>query len=245
MPLNPFSAQHVNPGEPLTAQAWNDLVDGVDSLHQHVEAQLHAVRVKIQNPGLDLTTVRVTATSASGVSREAVRPVPPATQHVIDGLVPGAYTVHTSAPGFAPTSGTVNIGQTGDATLELALTPTHVPMPDVFGMTLTQARAALSAKAITVSRLLDTQGKNLPPNNPGAEYDLSLVLVQIPPAGSLVGVAGSTVQLAVAVAPKIETTVEVPSLAGLTLAEAKKALEALGLVMGKVKNVTSSTSLRG
>jgi beta-lactam-binding protein with PASTA domain len=47
------------------------------------------------------------------------------------------------------------------------------------------------------------------------------------------------------VAPKIETTVEVPSLAGLTLAEAKKALEALGLVMGKVKNVTSSTALRG
>ncbi|WP_164018116.1 carboxypeptidase-like regulatory domain-containing protein [Pyxidicoccus trucidator] len=238
MALNPFIARHVNPGEPLTAQAWNDVVDGVDGLHKHLAASSHAVRVTITTPGVDLATVRVTATRTGAPPVEAVRPVSTDTTYFIPGLVPGAYTVRAEAPGYAVATGNVTITEAaGDVSLDLALTATHVPMPTVFGMTLTQARTALGAKAITVSRLLDTQGKDLPPSTPGPEYDLSLVLVQSPPPGTLVPVGGSTVALAVAVAPKIETTVEVPSMAGLTLVEAKKALEAMGLVLGKVQNL--------
>jgi beta-lactam-binding protein with PASTA domain len=238
MALNPFIARHVNSGEPLTAQAWNDVVDGVDGLHKYLEASVHTVTVRITTPGVDLASVRVTATATGAPPIEAVRPVPPDTFHYLQGLVPGAYAISAEAPGYAVATGNVTIGETsGDLSLDLALTATHVPMPTVFGMTLTQARTALSAKAITVARLLDTQGKDLPPTSPGPEYDLSLVLVQSPPAGTLVPVGGSTVALAVAIAPKIETTVEVPSMAGLTLVEAKKALEAMGLVLGKVQNL--------
>ncbi|MFP2931898.1 hypothetical protein ACLESO_43350 [Pyxidicoccus sp. 3LG] len=243
MALNPFTAVHVNPGEPLTAQAWNAVVDGVDGLHEHLEATGRSVQVRITTPGVDLSTVRVTASRTGAPPVEAVRPVPPDTSHYIQGLGPGAYAIRAEAPGYAVATGDVTIGATGNATLDLALTATHVPMPVVFGMTLTQARTALSAKAITVSRLLDTQGKDLPPSTPGPEYDLSLVLVQSPPAGTLVPIGGSTVSLAVAVAPKIESTVEVPSMAGLTLVEAKKALEALGLVLGKVQNLSRTNTL--
>jgi hypothetical protein len=238
MALNPFIARHVNPGEPLTAQAWNEVVDGVDDVHKHLSATVHTVRVRITTPGVDLSTVRVTATRTGAPPVEAVRPVPPDTHHYLQGLVPGAYTVRAEAPGYAVATGNVTLQETSaNVTVDLALTATHVAMPSVFGLTLTAARAALSARAITVSRLLDTQGKDLPPATPGPEYDLSLVLVQSPPAGTLVPIGGSTVALAVAVAPKIETTVEVPSLAGLTLVEAKKALEAMGLVLGKVQNL--------
>lgn len=237
MPLNPFIARHVNPGEPLTAQAWNDVVDGVDTVHQYLSAAQHTVRVTLTTPGVDLATVRVTASATGKPPVEAVRPVAPDTTFYLTVSEPGAYAIRAEAPGYAVATGNVTVNTTGDAALSLALTATHTPMPTVFGLTLVQARAALSAKAITVSRLLDTQGKDLPPLTPGPEYDLSLVLVQTPPPGTLVPVGGSTAALAVAVAPKVETTVEVPSLAGLTLVEAKKALEGLGLVLGKVQNL--------
>lgn len=238
MALNPFIARYVNPGEPLTAEAWNDVVDGVDEVHKYLAATGRTVQVRITTPGVDLSTVRVTALREGEPPVEAVRPVPSDPHHYLQDLRPGAYTVRAEAPGYAVTTGIVNIGATASVSLDLALTATHVAMPSVFGLTLTAARAALGAKAITVSRLLDTQGKDLVPDTPGPEYDLSLVLVQSPPAGTLVPLGGSTVGLAVAVAPKLESTVEVPSLAGLTLVEAKKALEALGLVLGNVKNLS-------
>lgn len=240
MALNPFIARHVNPGEPLTAQAWNDVVDGVDNIHDHLSASQHTVRVTITSPGVDLATVRVTATATGKPPVEAVRPVGTDTTYYLQVTEPGAYAVRAEAPGYAVATGNVTVGTTGDAALSLALTATHTPMPNVFGLTLTAARAVLTAQAITVSRLLDTQGKDLPPLTPGPDYDLSLVLMQVPPPGALVPVNGSTAALAVAVAPKLETTVEVPSLAGLTLVEAKKALEALGLVLGKVQNLQTT-----
>jgi beta-lactam-binding protein with PASTA domain len=42
------------------------------------------------------------------------------------------------------------------------------------------------------------------------------------------------VQLVISAALQVEPAIEVPSLAGLTLPEAQKALEGIGLVLGKV-----------
>jgi beta-lactam-binding protein with PASTA domain len=46
------------------------------------------------------------------------------------------------------------------------------------------------------------------------------------------------VQLVVSAPLQVQPSVEVPSLAGLTLSEAQKALEAIGLVMGRVVTKT-------
>jgi len=50
--------------------------------------------------------------------------------------------------------------------------------------------------------------------------------------------ADSGAQLVVAAALKVEPSVEVPSLTGLTLDEARKVLDDLGLVLGKVTTRT-------
>jgi len=232
--MSTFIARHVSPGEPLTAQAWNDIVDALDAAFALIEATQHTVSVQVTAPGADLASVRVTAVKTGSPPVQAVAPVTPDTHHVLSGLVPGAYSVRAEAPGFAPATGTVTVGDTGNASLELALTPTGPTMPDLFGSTLQSARAALSAKSIVVARLFDFSGHDLPPLNPGPEFDTSPVLVQSPAAGTVVAPGGSAM-LVVAVAPKVEAAVEVPSLAGLSLAEAQKALTGLGLVLGKVK----------
>jgi hypothetical protein len=235
MELKEFVATHVSPGQPLTAQAWNDIVDALDGVHQFIAATQHAVRVKITTPGVALGSVRVTAQRGSEPPFEAVRPVPPDDHHVIVGLEPGAYTVRAEAPGFAVATAPLT-NAAAPAELEIALTPNGALMPDLFGKTLADARAALGALTIPLSRLLDFSGNEIASANPGRELDDTLVLVQQPPAGTAVP-PGQSAQLVIAVPPRIESAIEVPSLAGMTLVEAQKALEALGLSLGKVRTL--------
>jgi len=41
MDLNPFLKKTVQPGEPLTAQAWNDILDAVDGAYQFLQSTQH------------------------------------------------------------------------------------------------------------------------------------------------------------------------------------------------------------
>src|SRR3954453_14029319 len=110
--------------------------------------------------------------------------------------------------------------------------PKGALMPQVFGLTLREALTQLAGLKIAVSRIVDVTGRDVPPANPGPEYNDAPVVVQFPAPGEAVPPDGSA-QFAVAASLKIEPSIEVPSLAGLTLPEAQKALEALGLVLGK------------
>jgi hypothetical protein len=106
-------------------------------------------------------------------------------------------------------------------------------MPLVLGQTLQASLATLSNVNIKVQRVLDVTGRDVPPANPGADYNDQPVLVQFPDPGKPVPPADSAL-LVVAAALRVEASIEMPSLAGLSLAEAQKALEGLGLVLGRV-----------
>ncbi len=43
MELRPFIKHTVRPGEPLTAQAWNDVVEGIDGAYQFLQAMMHGL----------------------------------------------------------------------------------------------------------------------------------------------------------------------------------------------------------
>src|SRR5689334_15101273 len=99
----PFIRKTVQAGDPVTAQAWNDLVTGIATLYAYIEAsEAAAVRVQISNSGIDLSSVRVAATRDDGIAFEAVDPVPPGTLFTFPGLRPGAYKLRAEAPGFEP-----------------------------------------------------------------------------------------------------------------------------------------------
>jgi hypothetical protein len=234
MDLKPFNATHVNPGQPLTAQAWNDVVDAIDGAYQYLQATRHTVEVQVTNPELQqgglLETVRVTAVRAGSAPVEAVRPTVPGGPHVISGLEPGAYTVQVEALGYTRQTVPVTVGSDADLKVTAALAPVGTFMPDLFGLSLHDAKAQLAQKQITLSRLLDCNGNDMAPS--ATDFDGTPVLVQSPMAGVYLP-PGTPARLVVGVPQKVESGVEVPSLAGLTASEAQKALESIGLILGK------------
>jgi hypothetical protein len=234
MPINVPPLTTVTPGEPVTAEGWNAIVGGVTALTQYLNAtEASGVHVVIKNAGV--TTARVTATRDDGVTYEAVSPVPPGTDFIVAGLRPGAYVVRVEAPGF--TTETTSISVPIATPVEVSLQANGAFMPELFGLTLRAALQELSSRKIAVARILDVVGRDIAPANPGSDYNDQPILVHFPAAGTPVPPEGQ-VQLLVSASLQVQQSVEVPSLAGLSLSEAQKALEAIGLVLGKVVTKT-------
>ena len=228
----PFIKKLASAGEPLTAQAWNDIVNALAQVHTHLEStEASALKVQITAPGANLASIRLTAVRSDGIAVDAVAPVPPGSQHTFAGLRPGAYTLRVQAPGFQ--AATLNVTVPDANVQSVALVPDGAFMPSVFGLTLQEALGALANQQVAVSRVLDVTGTDVPTANPGAQYNDSRVLLQLPAAGTPVP-TGQSVQLVIAALLQAQSSVEIPPLTGLTLAEAQKALEGLGLVLGKV-----------
>jgi hypothetical protein len=235
MAIDAPAPKQVKAGEPVTAEGWNAIVNAITATIQYLNtSEASSVRVAIKNTGV--TTARVTATRDDGVSFEAVAPVPPETQHIFAGLRAGAYKLRVDAPGFSP--GLVDIVAPVANPVEVTLAASGAVMPPVFGMALRAALLELKNRNIAVDRVLDVVGRDVAPANPDPAYANLPVLLQLPDAGVAVPPEGR-VQLVVSAALQAEAAVEVPSLAGLTLAEAQKALENVGLKLGR--SVTAQT----
>ncbi len=232
MAINPHIPKTVNAGEPVTAEAWNVIVQAILSLTNYLgSTEGSSLQVKLTNTDPAMAFARVTATRDDGVTFEAVAPVSTNKTFIFSGLRPGSYNVRAEAPGFAPASTAVTSPAPGE--VSLTLTPHGAFMPLVFGSTLQAALLQLQNLSIGVSRILDVTGHDVPTANPGADYVNSFVLAQIPEAGTPLA-PEERAQLVIAAALQVQASIEVPSFAGLTLNEAQKALEGLGLVLGKV-----------
>jgi hypothetical protein len=241
MAINPHIPKTVSAGEPVTAEAWNVIVQAILSLTNYLgSTEGSSLKLKLTNTDPAMAFARVTATRDDGVAFEAVAPVPPNTFFVFSGLRPGPYSIRAEAPGFAPATTTVTSPSADGVTL--TLTPHGAFMPLVFGSTLQAALQQLQNLSIGVSRILDVTGRDIPTANPGADFVNSFVLAQIPEAGTPLA-PEQRAQLVIAAALQVQASIEVPSFAGLTLNEAQKALEGLGLVLGKV--VTKQKSPAG
>ena len=237
MELEPFIAKPVNPGEPVTSQGWNEIVNGLANVVAFLQATAGtSVRVAISNTDARLSETRVVAIGANGDVTEAARPVGTSKEFTLRGLAPGAYTIRSESPGFAPAEASVTLPVEAPVTLSMEKSAPF--MPDVFGQELLTALAALKTSNIVVSRIVDITGREVAPANPGAEFGSTLVLAQLPSMGDPVA-PGTTAQLVVSASLEVEAAVEMPSLAGLTLTESRTVLEGLGLVLGKVTTRTS------
>jgi len=234
MPVNVPPQKTVTPGEPVTAEGWNAIVGGVSALTAYLNAsEASGLRVVIKNAGVN--NARVTATRDDGVTYQAVAPVPPGTEYILTGLRPGAYTIRVETPGFVVDAASVTVPAA--TPVEFSLQASGAFMPELFGLTLRAALQELSSRKIAVSRILDVVGRDVAPANPGSEYNEQPVLNYFPAAGTAVPPDGQ-VQIVVSASLQVQPSVEVPSLAGLSLSEAQKALESVGLVLGRVTTKT-------
>jgi hypothetical protein len=247
MALKDFVKTLVQPGQPLSAQLWNDNVEALGELVQRALAvDTVALSVTVQGDA-DPMAVRVTAVDqATHLVYEAVRPVPPRSDHTFAALKTGTLELRAEAPGFTPAAETVQVAPSAQPqTKTLTLARSNRVMPAVFGMKLRDAIAELAKLPIVVDRVLDVTGGDEPPRNPSPEGADAVVLAQLPAAAALLG-TGNTAQLVIAVVPRPVVSAEVPDLTGMTVDEARRALEAKGLQLGTVtearRRVTGSTS---
>lgn len=231
MPLTKPALVHADPGRPVTAQAWNALVDAIGTLFDAVDALGgHAVSVGVSDAGGARSDARVVALPVTGGRAiAAIAPFPGQSAHQLAGLTAGDWQLHISAAGCADASVTITVPVA--APVAVTLSANQSRMPDLFGRPLTQALAALAGPAIAVDAILNVAGDSIPKTNPPAQYQNAVVLAQQPPAGSWVGSTGAPVRLIVS-AEMESSIVTVPNLAGLTLAEASRALAAVGLEIG-------------
>lgn len=239
MTIAPLNVAPALPGQPITAQSWNLITASLAEVIGVLNAQAgQSLQVTVNNPSLDPETIRVTAIAdgANGAVIEAAPPVPPGTSFTLTGLPSGNYTIRAAAPGFTPA--TVIATLPGPATATLTMARAAPAMPAIFGTPLDQALSMLTTAGVVVQRIVDVTGREIAPANPGAAFLKSLILAQLPGAGQPTP-ATTGAQLVVSAALEVEASVVMPPLAGLTLSEARKVLEDLGLVLGNVGTRTA------
>jgi len=229
MPLT-FTKTNVKPGEPVTAQAWNDIVNGLFDVQSILATGSGTVRAAVTGDQRDIDAARVVATDANGVRYEAVQQLAPGDPFVFPKLTAGAYTITVSAPSCTSGTGTVTVANDGTATpdpVPIALAFAGKRMPSVLGAKWSDAAASLAA---VNPRVLDASGKGIPLTGFDTAYNDAPVLMQWPDPGEIVP-AGQDPYVIVATIIKPTVLVPTPNFVGMTVGEAQAAATAAGLLI--------------
>ena len=229
MPLN-FVKTNVHPGEPVTAQAWNDIVNGLFDVQSILETGSGTVRVTVTGDQRDIDVARVIATDADGVRYEAVEQIAPGDPFVFPKLTAGAYNITVSAPQCTTGTGTVTIAQDGSATpnpVPIALAFTGKRMPNVLGIAWKTAAPALAS---VNPRVLDASGKGVPLTGFDAAYNDAPVLMQWPDPDEVLPV-GRDPYVIVATIVKPTVLIPTPNFIGMTIGQAQVEAAKSGLTI--------------
>lgn len=222
------------PGRPITAQGWNAIVDALGALYDAVLAiGSGTLTVSVQSNGQPVEGATVIAEPVG--EGQPVRGLPlfgTRTTYLVTGVNDGAWRVHVSAPGYTTQVLDTTVPETAPLTVNLALA--GVVAPDLFGVALQGAINELRADGLDIDIIIDALGKEISRTQVPPEYQNAAVLMQLPDAGTVIDPATTRIRLVVAAAVREEPIVALPSLIGLTQAEAATALSAVGLRLGKV-----------
>src|SRR3954452_4550232 len=158
-----------NPGDPITSEAWNAVLDAIGLLVADANLQRGTFTAAVRDNGNPLREATVTV-AASG---EPARPTRGAVfvggdvhAHQIEQLQPGAYTMTVEADGFATQTQPFTMPDGGESlavTVDLAASPAVFAVPTLLGHALAQALATLTAAGFIVARVIDSHGADVPP----------------------------------------------------------------------------------
>ena len=224
----------VEPGRPITAQGWNAIVDALGALYDAVLAFGSGnVAVSVQADGQVVDGVEIVAEpTGDGLPVAGLPLFGTRTTYLVTGVSDGAWRLHVSAPGYTTQVIDVTLPVTSPVTVNLARA--GVVVPDLFGTAYSAALASLAGAGLQAELVVDTMGEEISRAQVPAEYQNQPVLAQLPAAGTVVDASTTRLRLVVAAAVRDDPIVTVPSLIGLTQAEASRALEKIGLRLGKV-----------
>jgi hypothetical protein len=230
------------PGAPVTAEGWNNLRLAVLALYDALNQSPGTLTVQLRSKADNSLVVgaRVTLVPSGEpvrAFRAAVYAGATVQSYQVLGLAPGAYDLVIEADGHATETRAVTMDAAGASqALSVELTPSVVTVvvPNLFGIAVNVAMQQVATVGLQVARVIDSYGTDLAPAGIPAEAKNSPVLNQVPEPGTVVP-KNSAVQLHISA--KVAQQVKLPNLAGLTLAEAKQQLAALGLTVGETKTL--------
>lgn len=225
-------------GEPITSQAWNEIVGGLNDLFDAVLAigtGLVEVEV-VENGAMARGAVVVAEPLGEGNPVVAVPPFAGRTAHSIVGVSSGKWRLHIALDGYTTETREVDIPL--DDRLIVEVSRVGPALPDLFGLGATDAVKKLSEAGISVERLIDTTGNEISPFDINVDQAKSPVLMQFPDAGTSM-LSGLRVRLVIAAAIRGTKTVTMPNLAGLRSDDVAKVLDDLGLRIGETQTLTN------
>ncbi len=221
----------VEPGRPITANAWNDILKSLgllrDALNALGSGELRVTVHLAGNAATQIPQAEVVAVNKdNGQAIRAVQPFAGRQAHTVLGISAGAWDIHVNAPDYVSRSEEIDYPADTDKAMGLSLAGKKVP--DLFGKTLTQAKSALSGQGMKIDKILDSAGKNHAVDDaPGPMR----VLYQLPAQGTVIDPTVERIRLVIAAEVEITGMVQVPDLYGMTPTQAAAKLAEYGLVM--------------
>jgi hypothetical protein len=234
MALTKPALTHVNPGEPVTAQGWNTIIDGLGDLYDAVLAFGQGVlEVSVLFNSNPVPGAQVIGVPATGdLTPIAAVPLYGAvTSYSIVGVTAGQWHVFVNAPGFQAQTQDVTIP--ASSPLVVNLVAAGVVVPDLFGVSAQDALAQLATANLDVDIILDVLGHEVPKASLPPQYQNQPILDQLPAAGTVVDPTSQRLRLVVSTALDQTPVVTMPSLVGLSYDEVASVLGGLGLKVGK------------
>jgi hypothetical protein len=237
----------VQPGDPITSEGWNNMIATLRLLVGEANQRHGTVTVQVLGPGnVPFRGAVVTAQPQGDPPRPARAAAfvgAAINAYQFDQMLPGSYALSVDAEGFSAQTQTPTVVVTADAdpppaTFTLVPTVERFAVPNVLGIRLDAALSAIKAAGFAAGRVIDSHGVELAPENVPEEAQGLPVLGQFPIAESLEPKT-DPIFVHVSATSEVLKRVKIPDLRGLTVSEAKAALEALGLALGPIATIGS------
>jgi len=247
--ITPPPLINANPGDPITSEKWNNIVEALQRLYAEVNKAVGSLIVRVVNQannnfiGGAIVTVRPTETD---LARPTTRPVRAAlfvggglNEYHVDQLLAGTYDVSIEAAGFNSETRSITMPSDGNPmtiTVPMVAAQILTPVPNFFGMTLAQAVDEVHLRGFHLISVIDSHGKVVPAEPIPEEAKAATVLGQVPDPETLLP-PRSPIRIHISAKAEYAERVKAPDLRGLTLENAKAALESLNLVLGETVTV--------
>lgn len=224
----------VSPGQPVTAQAWNDQLAAIGTLYDFLLSidRGTVLRVLATHDGQALTGAVVVASNGSDAV-QGVAPLGGTDHYILRGLSAGEWTLRVSAPGLAAKEQPVSMPHAD--VVEIALeSDGSVAMPSVFGLSAKEAVNELDAAGIKLNLVFDIAGNEIARTSLQEKNRDARILHQLPAAATLVNPKEERANLVISARIAQTELVAVPDVKGRTLDEATELLKLAGLEIGTV-----------
>ncbi len=243
MAIQPPPLINATPGDPITSEAWNNIIASIKALYEVHNQSASRLEITVTNDkdGSVIKKALVTLVPEKGPPVTAGFAGAKTQKYLVNVIKPGSYKLFVEAPDYADEIREILIPEKGEAvkiTIEMTKTANRKKVGNYFGESLSAAKNVIDEAGFLLNRIIDSHGEELSLADIKDQGAKVKVLNQVPAPGEEHR-AGGPVALLVSSVPVAAQRVKVPDLQGLTFNEARVALEDLDLILGETQ-ITSS-----